>query len=298
MIRVARVRRGASTRRATPKSVSLARGAPPGPGAAARSSRTFSGLTSRWTIPAACAAARPSATSAMIEAAVCGGSAPSRSSRERRSVPWTSSITRARSLPSTTMSRTPTTRGWSRLVSAVRSWTKRPTSTWSAARSSRSSLTATGPSGPSPSQTVPAEPRPITWWTADLACQCCSVGGAGALRGSGALGGAGQQRPTYAPGGPRGPPEGPGAGLSGENSRGLSTKRQSCCRARSGARISPPSPADSSAAPGSRRSRPGRRRRPVRCRPPGRAGSPGHPGSTARRPCPPARRGTASRCRG
>ena len=87
MIRVALVRRGASTSRAMPKSDSLARGAPPGPGEEAWSSRMFSGLTSRWTMPAACATARPSATSAAMETAACGVSGPSRSSRERRSEP-------------------------------------------------------------------------------------------------------------------------------------------------------------------------------------------------------------------
>lgn len=72
MIRVARVRRGESTSRAMPKSVRSAGGAPPGPGGAAESSRTFSGLTSRWTTPAAWAAASPSATSAVMETAASG----------------------------------------------------------------------------------------------------------------------------------------------------------------------------------------------------------------------------------
>ncbi|OLE20291.1 MAG: hypothetical protein AUG49_25515 [Catenulispora sp. 13_1_20CM_3_70_7] len=157
MIRVARVRRGPSTRRAMPKSASRGTRAPP-----EWSSRMFSGLTSRWMIPCACAAARPSAVPATRSTASCGRSTRSFSSRWRRSEPRTRSMTRARSVPSTTRSRTPTTLGWCRLVSAVRSCTKRAMRVWSAARSSRRSLTATGPSGPSPSQTVPHVPRPST----------------------------------------------------------------------------------------------------------------------------------------
>ncbi|CAM5687250.1 hypothetical protein STENM327S_02030 [Streptomyces tendae] len=57
-----------------------------------------------------------------------------------------------------------TTCGCSSPSRAVRSCTKRETSSWSDARSSRSSLIATGPSGPSPSHTVPALPRPRIWW--------------------------------------------------------------------------------------------------------------------------------------
>ncbi len=75
------------------------------------SSRMFSGLTSRWTIWALCAAASPSATSAMIATAALGARRRSRSRRVRRSVPRTSVMTRARSLPSTTRSRTATTCG-------------------------------------------------------------------------------------------------------------------------------------------------------------------------------------------
>ncbi len=163
MIFVARVRRGVSMSLATPKSVSSAGCAPPGPRGPCMSRRMFSGLTSRCTTPAACAAASASATSAVIATAASGASRCSRSRRVRRSVPRTRSMTRARSLPSTTRSRTETMWGWSRPSSAVRSWTNRPTSSWSDARSSRSSLTATGPSGPSPSHTVPALPRPRTW---------------------------------------------------------------------------------------------------------------------------------------
>src|SRR6478752_7975499 len=164
MILVALVRRGVSMSLATPKSVSSAGCDPPGPSGPSMSSRMFSGLTSRWTTPARWAAARPSATSATIAAAASGARRRSRSSRVRRSVPRTRSMTRARSLPSTTRSRTATTCGWSSPSSAVRSWTNRPTSSWSDARSSRSSLMATGPSGPSPSHTVPALPRPRIWW--------------------------------------------------------------------------------------------------------------------------------------
>ena len=109
MIFVARVRRGVSISLATPKSVSRAGCEPPGPSGPCMSSRMFSGLTSRWTTPAACAAARPSATSATIATAASGASRRSRSRRVRRSVPRTRSMTSARSLPSTTRSRTATT---------------------------------------------------------------------------------------------------------------------------------------------------------------------------------------------
>ncbi len=164
MILVARLRRGTSMSLATPKSVSSAGWELPGPSGPSMSSRTFSGLTSRCTTPAACAAASASATSATTATAASGASRRSRSRRVRRSVPRTRSMTRARLLPSTTRSRTETIRGCSRPSSAVRSPTKRPTSSSSEDRSSRRSLIATGPSGPSPSHTVPALPRPRIWW--------------------------------------------------------------------------------------------------------------------------------------
>ncbi len=141
-----------------PKSVSLARIWP-----YAVSSRMFSGLTSRWMTPSACAAERPSATSAQIAAASAGLRTRSLSRRVRRSGPLTRSMTSARSTPSTTRSWMPTMPGWSRLTSAVRSCTNRATNTSSEARSSRRSLMATGPSGPSPAQTVPLAPRPSTF---------------------------------------------------------------------------------------------------------------------------------------
>ena len=64
----ARVCPAADCARARPKSATLTR-----PSAV---SRTFSGLTSRCTIPEACAAASPSSTPAMISSAVAGGNRP------------------------------------------------------------------------------------------------------------------------------------------------------------------------------------------------------------------------------
>jgi len=72
--------------RAMPKSASMAR-------PVARSSSTFSGLTSRCTTPAPPAASSAAATSATMRDAVSGWSRRSRVSRSRRLSPSTWSIT-------------------------------------------------------------------------------------------------------------------------------------------------------------------------------------------------------------
>ncbi len=70
---------------AIPKSVSTADEPP-------SRSRTFAGLTSRWWIPAACAARSPASTSRPRRMASAGGSGP-RSARPWRLSPGSSSIT-------------------------------------------------------------------------------------------------------------------------------------------------------------------------------------------------------------
>jgi hypothetical protein len=55
---------------------------------------TLPGLTSRWTIPAAWAASRASATAATTRAASAGGIGPARSTRAARLSPSSSSMTR------------------------------------------------------------------------------------------------------------------------------------------------------------------------------------------------------------
>ncbi len=80
---------------AMPKSSTRIRGgraAPSGP--ATRSRKTLSGLRSRWTTPAWCAAARASAISRVIRQASAGASRPRRWSAARSDSPSRSDITR------------------------------------------------------------------------------------------------------------------------------------------------------------------------------------------------------------
>jgi len=72
--------------RASPKSATLI--VLPSP------SRTFSGLTSRWMMPARCAAARPESTPLMMSSASRGLSLPRSRSRSRSVRPGTYSMTR------------------------------------------------------------------------------------------------------------------------------------------------------------------------------------------------------------
>ena len=101
---------------AMPKSVSRGR-----PGLDAASTRTFSGLTSRWMTPAAWTAARPAAMPAPSSATRAGGSVRGPDNIARRSPPSTRSITMASVSPSTTRSRMLTTFGCVMLVRMERS---------------------------------------------------------------------------------------------------------------------------------------------------------------------------------
>ena len=87
----------------------------------AESTKTFSGLTSRWMTPAAWTADKPAAMPAPSSATFAGGSVPGPDNIARRSPPSTKSMTMAIVSPSTTRSRMLTTFGCLMLVRMERS---------------------------------------------------------------------------------------------------------------------------------------------------------------------------------
>jgi hypothetical protein len=96
-----RVCPAADCARDRPKSATLTRPSPV--------TRTFSGLTSRCTIPEACADASPSSTAVMISSAVAGENRPLSLSRPLSVRPGTYSMARYRNGPSAPWSKTATT---------------------------------------------------------------------------------------------------------------------------------------------------------------------------------------------
>ena len=104
MIRPDRVFPAAACALASPKSTTLTR-----PSAV---SSTFSGLTSRCTIPASCAADSPASVGSMTSSASLQGSQPRSRSRLRSVRPGTYSIDRYRNCPSEPWSKTCTMLGW------------------------------------------------------------------------------------------------------------------------------------------------------------------------------------------
>ena len=152
------VSEGSLVIRAMPKSASLAK--------PRRSTRTFDGLTSRCTMPAAWAAARASATCSMTWAASSSGIRPCLLTSWVIVLPSTYSIT-SQWWPlssSTTRSNTATTWGWLSCAASRASRSARARSVPSAPGSSPICLRATWrPSISScPSQTAPMPPRPIS----------------------------------------------------------------------------------------------------------------------------------------
>src|SRR5579863_950499 len=121
--------------RARPKSTTLTR-----PSAVIR---TFSGFTSRCTIPARCAAASPASTGSMTLSASCQGSQPRSRSSARSARPGTYSMTRYRCCPSAPWSYTPTMFGWDSLATDLASPMNRHTKSASRARSACMTLSAT-----------------------------------------------------------------------------------------------------------------------------------------------------------
>ena len=120
---------------ARPKSATLTEWASP--------SSTFSGLTSRCAIPAACAAANPDRTPSMMSSASRGRSLVRSCSRSRRVRPGTYSMARYRVRPSAPWSYTVTTFGWESLATDLASETNRRTKSSSLASSACMIFSAT-----------------------------------------------------------------------------------------------------------------------------------------------------------
>src|SRR5262245_25260168 len=133
---------------------------------------TFSGLTSRWTMPSACTAPSASRTWSAISARSCSGTVPSSATSEARVCPSTRSITRKwTSSPPTVCvpsSCVRTTCGWRSRMPSSASRRNRASAPSSRASPGWNTFSATtvpaGPAGPSASlearKTVPMPPCP------------------------------------------------------------------------------------------------------------------------------------------
>ena len=116
----------ALTARARPKSATLIR-----PSSAIS---TFSGFTSRWIIPAWCAAASAESTGSTSASALAGAIGDSLRMTSRRVWPGMYSMARNRVPSSSPWSKTPTTCGWESLAAERASRTNRPAKSSSSPR--------------------------------------------------------------------------------------------------------------------------------------------------------------------
>jgi hypothetical protein len=150
---------GAATARASPKSTTLT--------VPSVETSTFSGLTSRCTRPARCAAASAASTGSSTETASSGRSRPRRRSTSRSVLPATSSITRNTTQParvsSAPWSKTATALGCDSRAAVRASRTKRSVNAGSCASAGAITLTATRRSSRRsvPAYTVDMPPRAI-----------------------------------------------------------------------------------------------------------------------------------------